>query len=125
MYDLLNIWYKNKTETYYQYKTEMVIPKEYDNMNFLIQGGSFASGLRYDILGHWPDENIKMIDYNNWMMDSLGNVEKIDGEWERLNLEEWLNDIDCVIVELNESYIYKRSDGFVDYLDNILDTYAS
>lgn len=123
VYDLLNVWFPIRNEMYYQFKTNVTNITEYDNMNFLIQGGSFASGLRSDILEHWSDENIKMIDYSNWIVDNMGNFETINGDWEKLHLEEWLEDIDCIVIELNESYIHNYSDGFIDYLNNILNGY--
>lgn len=125
VFDLLNIYTgPKKKEKYYKYDTLPQYPEHYDNINMLLQGGSFAEGLRMDILSEYPDENIDYINYNQSVIDAKGNVtEIVETNWKNLGLSFYLNQADFVVIELNEAVISRQSNGFVEYLDKYLDSY--
>ena len=120
VYDMLNLRNDSFTETFYQYDTANIVPDDYDTMNLLIQGGSFAIGLRKDIWDHYPDENLKYINYCEYFMDNTQVAQVLNNDWNNVDLKALVDESDCVVIEMNEGVIYHLSDGFVDRLYEIL-----
>lgn len=124
IWNLFNIW-ENPQNEYYQYRTETFIPKQYVNLNILIQGGSFAQGCREDFIQNNIADNVNYIFYNQYILTKDGQVIEISNlnqtdsmysDWSRLNLEDLLNEANVIIIETNEKHIFAYNNGFVDLL---------
>lgn len=124
VFDLLNVWNPDYEDNYYQYLMEIEVPEEYDKMNMLLQGGSFADGLRKDILECNPNENLYYVNYDVFLQNREGVYTVLNGSYDKLPLTDILDEIDCVVIELNEAVIHRYSNGFVNYLNNYLNDYS-
>ncbi|MBP3296741.1 MAG: hypothetical protein J6M27_09175, partial [Lachnospiraceae bacterium] len=67
VFDTMNIWEPPFEDAYYEYDTQKVIPEEYDHLNILMQGGSFAHGVWGDVWAHYPEEKIQYINYCEYL----------------------------------------------------------
>lgn len=123
VWELANIW--NKLEgTFYQYST---VPSEYDyfeKMRILIYGDSFVHGLRKDILEILPEDEIYYVNYDNYIMDSDGQITVLDHDWSNLDFQYYLDNTDVVVVEMVDSMIKDCTLGFIEQLDAALDSYV-
>lgn len=122
VFNMMNIWNPYFTDTFYQYDSANVIPDNYDQMNALVQGGSFAIGFREDVWEHYPDENIKYINYCEYLMDRDKNVARLNDDWNNAPLAQLVDEADIVVIEMNEAVIANYSNGFVDALYEVLCT---
>ncbi len=116
VYDTMNVWEPPFEDAYYEYDTKEVIPEEYDHLNILMQGGSFAHGFWGDVWAHYPEEEIQYINYCEYMYNQTGEFKTLEDDWANLPLEEFLGKADCVVIEINEAVITNYSNGFVDLL---------
>lgn len=124
VFDLLNVWNSYGEELFYEHESEMEFPELYDDMRILLQGGSFALGLREDTLKYYPDTVLNYVNYCTYFIDNEGGFYWLNDSWEELDLRECLDETDCVVIELNEARVHKYSNGFVDYLNDVLDNYS-
>ncbi len=122
VYDLLNVFSPYPEVTFYEYETEREFPETYDKARVLLQGGSFALGLRRDFFELYQSDDLTYINYDVYVLDETGYT-SFDA-WEELDLGSYLDESDFVVIELQEASIVKYSSGFVDYLDEFLDTYT-
>ena len=122
VYDLLNLYSSYPNITYYEYNTQREYPKSYDKVRILLQGGSFAQGLKQDYFSLYGNDILSYINYNHYIIDETGNKQILQ-EWNDLNLSTYLDKTDFVIIELQESHVKDYSYGFVTYLDSYLDSY--
>lgn len=120
IYNVANLIFKPQG-TYYEYEVKIDTTKNYQEPNFLIQGGSFADGLfAFDYT--LAQRNSYRILYNKAYSKKNGPYIPIK-KWEDINFTEILNNVKVVIIETNEAYIPNFNDGFVEYLDSFLDSY--
>lgn len=124
VWNLLNIW-ESSHEIYYQYDETLILPEQYENRRILIQGGSFAEGLRNILINNHISPSVQYINYDNALINGNGNVETINHDWNNLNLQRLLDTTDIIIIEMNENRVgaYAYSNGFVEYLNTFLDSY--
>lgn len=123
VFDLLNVW--NKTDvTYYEYSTEPITPESFDRMGILLSGTSFGQGLRKDILDTYPTENVYYVNRSEYFLEPNGAMLMINGDWDALNLAEYLDKTDVVVVENIAPELANSSYGFVEYLLQVLETYT-
>lgn len=123
VYDLLNVFSPISGITYYEYSMEREEPSSYDKTRVLLQGGSFSEGFIQDYFGMYNSDDIAYINYSNFIRDKHGNVQTLQS-WNDLDLGKYLDRADFVVIELQEAVVYKYSSGFVNYLDNYLNTYV-
>lgn len=122
VFNLLNVW--NKLDcTYYEYEIEKDNADVYDKMRFLIAGDSFALGLRTDILATYPDEEVYIIQYDQYIQMPDGSRNEINHNWEELDMQYYLDNTDVIILGFTEPNIVRCSEGFIQYLDAFLDIY--
>lgn len=133
LWELMNVWDTPK-EMYYEYKTKRVIPEQYQNKGYLIQGGSFADGLRRDLAENAVSRQIHYIFYNSYWMDQNGHYQELaaanhaylpESDWSALDMQKILNEIDVVLIELNEKHIRYFSNGFIEYLNKQIEEYVN
>lgn len=125
VFDLLNVWTQRPEELYYQYRTvgdKQDIPK--DSCRILIQGGSFSAGLNEDHFRTYLSDERYYINYDNWIMEPDGKISTFEA-WNELDLGKYLDSVDFVVIELNESVVCNCSNGYVTYLDEYLNHYVS
>lgn len=130
VFKLLNIWHGKMDSTYYEYEVQpdniSGAVAKYDQLKLLVQGGSFSEGLHRDHFAYYPDDKRWYINYNNVVFDYGEHISaQIKHDWHNLDLQKYLDDVDCVVIEINECVITRHSDGFATYLDNFLSSYSS
>lgn len=123
VFELLNVW--NRLDgKFYEYSVMREDLEDYDKMRFLIWGDSFAQGLYNDILDTYPNDDIYCINYYFYVRDPDGEITNIDEDWSRLDLQRLLDNTDVVVLGCTENNIPTFSNGFVQYLNQFLDTYV-
>lgn len=123
VYDLLNVWNKNNTK-YYEYSVEQEHKDSYDKMKILLWGDSFAEGLWNDITYDCPNDSIYYINYSLYVREPGGNLVPFNGVWENVDMQRYLDNSDVVILGCTEHNLATFSCGFVQYLNQFLDTYV-
>lgn len=123
VYELLNIWVNPSNIEYYEYETSFEELNKYDAMNFIIQGDSFGDGLRHDILDLNSTDNVYYINRDNYIIDLKDNAQFLNQQWASINLAEYLDKADVIILEATEPEITSYQFGFVDYMIAYLDKY--
>lgn len=121
--DLLNL-YTVPDITYYEYAYSPVNEGRTKPLRALIQGGSFSKGLLTDYFEKALDSSCYHIFYMDCVTDVNTSEIKVLSDWSDTDLQNYLDDSDWVIIELNEGAIPYVSNGFVTYLNNFLDTYV-
>lgn len=122
VFNLLNVW--NTVDcTYYEYEMKADNVESYDKMRFLIAGDSFVMGLRNDILETYPDEDIYIIAYDQYIQGPDNTMFEVHQNWENLDMQYYLDNTDVIILGYTEPNLTVYSYGFVQYLNNYLDTY--
>ena len=121
--DLANVFYKPKL-TYYQYRTELEKTETYDRMRILIQGDSFALGLRKDIMENDPEAEVIYITRDESVVDRNSQFLILYGDWSRMTWQEYLDRADIIAIEAAEPLINAYSFGFVEELTKALDSYT-
>lgn len=128
IWNMINIW-EEPDEKYYEYTTETIIPQNYKDLNVLLQGGSFALGIREDFIINKICSDINYIFYNQYIFKMDGSQTEIsynnnpdiaNSDWSNLDLEALINHSNVIIIELNVEHIYALSNGFVDNLYDYL-----
>ena len=115
-----NIFFKPHG-TYFEYEAQVDTTKNKQEPKFLIQGGSFAEGFySFDYAAH-SKKSYKF--FYDKIYRKRTNADVPISKWEDVDFTEILDSIDVVIIEANEAYIPHFSDGFVEFLDNFLDSY--
>jgi len=122
VYDLLNVWFYPEL-TYYQYETSTIEFNNNSEMNILLMGDSFASGLREDIIEYFPEDFVVYIDRNKTVAEENGEIYSLDCNWNNLKLQEYLDLCDFVVLEMTEPELVYYTFGFVEYVNNFLDSY--
>ena len=120
--DLANVFYRPRV-TYYQYRTTLEEPAEYDRLRIIIQGDSFALGLRKDIIENDPDAEVYHIARDESVVDRQNRFLVLNGDWSKMTWQEYLDRADVIAVEAAEPLIGSYSFGFVDELLKALDSY--
>ena len=121
--DLANVFYKPEV-TYFQYKTELEDPEEYDRMRIMIQGDSFALGLRKDLIENDPEAEVFHVTRDESVGDRNDRFLVLYGDWGKMTWKEYLDQVDIIAVEAAEPLINAYSFGFVDELTKALDSYV-
>ena len=124
VYYLANVFPKSSKETYYEFNSIIEKKNETKPLHVLMQGGSFSEGLINDYFNVQTDSICRRIMYNQALVDDYREDYKPFNEWSELDLQVLLDEADWVIIEINEQAISNYSDGFVDYLNDYLDTYV-
>ena len=120
---VMNVWGAAK-ETYYEYSEGRQEKEDYDRIKLLVQGDSFAEGLKRDIEAIYPNERVYYINRAKHAYGPGGYDVGIGGDWEAYDLTEVMNDIDTVIIEAAEPELKYYSHGFVDRLITFIDSYT-
>lgn len=123
VYDQLNVWNRHGL-TFHEYTVERQFPETYENLNMLLYGTSFADGLRSDILETYAADNVYYVNRNGYFLIPNGNAWPIGDNWEGLDLKNYLDKIDVVVIEHLSFEILETTYGFVDHLLNILEEYS-
>lgn len=116
LYDTMNVWEPPFEDTYYEYDTKDIIPEEYDRLNILMQGGSFAHGVWGDVWKHYPEEDIQYINYCEYLYNKNKEFTVLGNDWNNLPVDELIENADCIVIEINEAVITNYSNGYVDLL---------
>lgn len=124
LYELLNLYTDADNELYYEYDSYRQFPEKYDSMKMLLQGGSFAEGLEKDYFGKYANEELYYINYDNYIQEPNGEIHTFE-VWGDLELDRYLDIVDCIVIEINDAQYHQESNGFVEYLDAYLDYYKS
>jgi len=111
-------------EVYYEYESEREYPQDYDKLRVFCYGDSFAQGLRKDVLECYPNEEIYLVNYDNYVIDSRDNVTYLNHSWDKLDWQFYLDNTDIVIIEMTEPFVMNYTLGFADYLSSYLDNYV-
>lgn len=121
VFQLQNLYEKESGQTYYEYGVAPIYSDTYDKLNILMQGGSFSEGLEHDYHSFFPNETYIYLNYNQYVVEN-GNWQPISG-WEGIDLAGYLDQADYVVIEVNDCVLPMYSNGFVEYLDQFLDSY--
>lgn len=81
VYDLLNVWSYPDID-YYQYNVELTKQTQYDTLDILIEGDSFANGLREDLNAYIPEVTIYSVNRNDWVQKPDGTGYSINKNWD-------------------------------------------
>lgn len=123
VYDLLNIWNKND-QKYYEYSVEKQYPERYDRMRILLQGTSFADGLRRDILNNYPSENVYYVNRDSFLQKPDGTYHVFNKDWTSVDWKYYLDQTDIIVIETIAPELTNYSNGFVDHMLQVLEEYA-
>lgn len=115
--------YSKPVCTYYEYDEIFEDDKTCDPLLILMQGGSFMEGFSFKLSQEHTNLVVYDIHYNERTWDNITKEWRPFKSWDELDFQKYLDTVDFVVVELNEASITSYSNGFVDYLDNFLDTY--
>lgn len=119
LWEMMNVWNSSPDTEFYSYELEPVVPENYDQLNILTQGGSFSHYIWRDMWSLFPDANIQHINYCEYTLDCNGTYIPISS-WDDVPIDTFVENADCVVIELNEGVITNYSNGFVDYLYDYL-----
>lgn len=122
VFQLQNLYEDVSGQTYYEYEVAPVYTDAYDKLNILKQGGSFSEGLEHDYYAFFPNESYVYLNYNTYTVEN-GIWQPISG-WEDIDLAAYLDWADFVVIEVNDCVLPNYSNGFVEYLDQFLDSYV-
>lgn len=120
--DLANVFYQPKVN-YYQYRSELEELAEYDRMRIIIQGDSFALGLRKDLIENDPEAVVFHVTRDESVGDRNDQFLVLHGDWNKMTWKEYLDRADVIAIEAAEPLIGAYSFGFVDELIKALDSY--
>ena len=121
--DLANVFYK-PNETYYQYWTYMDKTEDSPVLRILLQGDSFALGLRKDILDNDFDAEIYLVTNDYSVTDRNDEVFLLNYDWSNLDWQYYLDHSDVVVVEIAEPFVKHRTYGFVQRMLTELEHYV-
>ena len=117
LFDVLNV-YDKPNENFYS-STINYKNVDYEELNYLIQGGSFLSALLfpYFTIGLHNEvfhiEN-KVVLYNKYSATCpFENFDELDAN---MHILDKLKTMDIIILEINEVNVYNATFGFIDYL---------
>lgn len=111
--NLANVFYDPKI-TYYQYVTASDgdgIP-----MSILIQGDSFALGLSKDLQENIPASEVWLVTNDYSVAAPDGQETLLRGDWDSMDWEGCLDQVDVVAIEAAEPFLKHRTYGFVGAL---------
>lgn len=124
VFNLLNVWNKNKGNTYYEFDEKPEENDDYDSLRFIIQGTSFGEGIGHDIQKLYPYENIFYMNREGMILDYMnGGRRDYFNSWSEFDIGCYLDAVDAVILETTEPEMIDYSWGIVEYLINYLPTY--
>ena len=121
--DLANVFY-HPNVTYSQYETYTDELDEAPSLKLLLQGDSFALGLRKDLLESDPNAEVWLVTNDYSVTDRNDQVTLLNYDWENLDWQYYLDNTDAVVVEIAEPFLKHRSYGFVQNLLDVLDSYT-
>ena len=119
--DLVNVFYRPSL-TYYEYEAEMEEPEDdWEPLRILIQGDSFALGLRNDLIAVDPIAEVYYITRNESVVDRENEFLVLWYDWSKMDWNRYLPNVDVIAIEAAEPLIGETSFGFVDALIAALD----
>ncbi len=119
VYDLANVFFRPQM-IYYQYNTELEQIDDYDPIRVLIQGDSFALGLRKDIIENDETAEVYYITRDESLVDRNEKYEIFYGNWSIVDWKHYIDQVDVIVLEATEALIREYSFGFVPTLLNVL-----
>lgn len=119
VYDLANVFFRPRV-TYYQYNTELEQADRCDSLRVLIQGDSFALGLRKDIIENDETAEVYYVTRDESLVDRNEKFEIFYGDWSAVDWEAYLEHVDVIVLEATEALLHEYSFGFVPMLLNVL-----
>lgn len=128
VYDLLNVCHKIPDTKFYEFAVEDDNMQEntipYDELRILVQGGSYSEGIIMDHFSHYALDDRYLLFYNQLERQTDNSAKAIkDNDWNNIDLQFYLDNVDFVVIEVNEAAIPLFSNGFAEYLDSFLDNY--
>lgn len=124
VYDLLNVWTSPDVD-YYQYTVKTEEDVEIVPLRILLVGDSFSSGLRKDMEDNLEEAFIYSVNRNSYAVEPDNTFFSLDGDWNNLNWQTYLDQSDFVVMEIAEPEMVYYGWGFLEYLDAYLDNYES
>lgn len=124
VYTLLNIFSGEKDNVYYSYDDVATYSSgPIEPFSVLIQGGSFAESFSKDFSELSLGNNCYRIFYKQalYTNDNYTNYQVIQ-EWTDLDLQQLIDDSKFILIEINDASIPQWSNGFIDYLEEFLET---
>lgn len=120
---LMNVFESYSVDKFWYYADTYESPQHYDNMRILIQGDSFAEGTS---MFSYISDDIYVGFYNHLLsgINDGGSVLYVNQDWNSVNLADYLNLVDFVVVEMDDALFHLESSGFVSALNNCLDEYV-
>lgn len=120
IFDLMNVWYGDKDEVYYQYEMLTMDSGDFAEPKILLQGDSFAVGFGKEFYDRELGTDLTYINYDYYYTQNNGGANPING-FDDIDFEALLDGLDIVIVETTNCNIRSYSSGFVAYLNDYLD----
>ena len=122
--ELANVFW-NPGSTYYEYavRDDQFSFDSYEPLQVLIQGDSFALGLRKDIMENDPLSKVYYVTRDESAVDPNEYYDILYGDWSKMDWQRYLDETDIVVLEATEPLIKRYSFGFVQALLNALDDY--
>lgn len=116
LFDVLNLGIKSHDD--YYTVTDKMLKYESDNLNYIIRGGSFMTGLvLVPITAGYNDTVLmsnKLVFYNNY--NNQEEFETYDELEDRIGLIDKIRNADVFIFEVHEINVYNATFGFLDYI---------
>ncbi len=119
VYDLLNVISGKTDDMYYEFETSSEGGNDGD-VNILLQGGSFAQGFRNSFIENNLGNKLYYINYANYFTEKDDKKIPIEN-FDEINLITYLDSVDVVMIEMNESVVNDYTTGFAEWLNNYLD----
>ena len=123
VFDLLNVWTSQDVD-YYEYTTQPAEEGPVTELDILLMGDSFGTGLCRDIGDRFMDTSIWYLNRKNYLSGPDGKQQLLEQNWENLDLQACLDRVDFVVLEITEPQLIADTYGFIDYLDAYLDHYV-
>ena len=123
VYELLNLWEKPDHD-YYKYKLIPIFPDEIDKMRVLMYGDSFGQGIRKDFIELSYMETLYYVNYKNYILDLKGRFTELHKDFANLDWKYYLDSSDIIVIQMGECLIKDYTLGFVDYMNDYLETYS-
>ena len=117
LFDILNL-YEKPNEHFYDSVISIDLP-EIDNKNYIVQGGSFTSGLLIPYMTVSPEGSVVHIANKDAFINNYKTQISFE-DWNdlnnKINLLDRCKNADVFLFEINELNVYNATFGFLDYL---------
>jgi hypothetical protein len=122
IFKVLNVW-DIDNPIYYEYVETRENIIDYEKLSIVVQGDSFAEGIRYDLGMIYPNDISYYINRDNIVYGPNGYEKRIGDDWSTFDITGILDNVNVIIIEAAEPELKHYSYGFVDYMIAFLDKY--